>query len=189
MGDAKLVFSQILEALAEDLDVEGVRRRFDLSREELADVLRETAKYLNPKIDHLGMWSLYVDGACRGNPGPAGAGAVLYGPKGEVQAEDSRYLGEATNNVAEYQALLLGLELALKHGVKNLFIYSDSELLVNQILGAYQVKKPHLYPLWLKARETLQNFDCYSLSHLDRSLNAEADRLARQAIDRQRRKR
>jgi ribonuclease HI len=92
------------------------------------------------------MWSLYVDGACRGNPGPAGAGAVLYGPKGDKRAEDSRYLGEATNNVAEYQALLLGLELALKHGAKNLSIVSDSELMVRQLNGSYQVKKPHLFP-------------------------------------------
>jgi len=188
MGSDKLDFSQVLEALAEDLDIEGVRRRFDLSREDLARVFRDTAKLINLKIDNLGFWSLYVDGACRGNPGPAGAGAVLYGPKGDLRAEESRYLGEATNNVAEYQALLLGLELALKHEVKNLSIVSDSELMVRQLKGAYQVKKTHLLPLWRQALQSLQKFQSYTLTHMDRSFNTEADRLARQAIDRQRRK-
>ena len=186
MGSDKLDFSQVLEALAEDLDIEGVRRRFDLSREDLAQILRDSAKIIH--IDDYGPWALYVDGACRGNPGPAGAGAVLYGPKGDLRAEESRYLGEATNNVAEYQALLLGLELALKHEVNNLSIVSDSELMVRQLKGAYQVKKPHLLPLWRQALQTLQKFQSYTLTHMDRSFNTEADRLARQAIDRQRRK-
>jgi ribonuclease HI len=187
MGPLPVDRAQVLAALAETLDIEAVRRRFDLSREALAQILRDAAGLFD--LGDLRMWSLYVDGASRGNPGPAGAGAVLFGPQGEKRAEDSRYLGETTNNVAEYQALLLGLELALKHGVKSLSIYADSQLMVRQLLGAYQVKKPHLIPLWQKARETLQKFDAYALSHLDRSLNYEADRLARQAIDQHRRKR
>lgn len=186
MGSSKLDFSEVLEALAEDLDVEGVRRRFDLSREDLARILRDTAKIIH--LENSAPWALYVDGASRGNPGPAGAGAVLYGPKGEKRAEDSRYVGETTNNVAEYQGLLLGLELARKHGAKHLSIISDSELMVRQLNGSYQVKKPHLVPLWRQALQALQKFDSYSLMHMDRSVNTEADRLARQAIDRQRRK-
>ncbi len=125
-----------------------------------------------------------MDGASRGNPGPAGAGAVLYDPGGEKRGEESRYLGKTTNNVAEYQALLLGLDLALRHGVRNLRIFSDSELLIRQLMGVYRVKKAHLYPLWLKVRETLQHFAGYGFTPLDRSLNVEADRLARQAVDR-----
>lgn len=179
--------AQVLAALAETLDLDEVMSRFRLSRADLAQIFWDAA--IRFDLGDLKMWSLYVDGASRGNPGPAGAGAVLYGPQGEKRAEESRYLGQTTNNVAEYQAFLLGLELAQKLEVKSLYIYSDSQLLVRQLLGAYQVKKPHLLPLWQKARETLQKFDAYGISHLDRSFNYEADRLAREAIDRQRRKR
>jgi ribonuclease HI len=179
--------AQVLVALAENLDIEEVRRGFGLSREEMAQIFRDAAFVFD--IDKLGMWALYVDGASRGNPGPAGAGAVLFDVKGEKRAQDSRYLGETTNNVAEYQALLLGLKLALDQGVKNLHIFADSQLVVQQIKGAYRVKKPHLLPFWRQALQELQKFDMYAISHLDRSFNHEADLLARQAIDRQRRKR
>jgi len=187
LGDAPPPRAKIFAALAEELDIPAVCRRFGLSREDMAQIFRDAAFIFD--IDKQGTWCLYVDGASRGNPGPAGAGAVLFGPDGEKRAEESRYLGETTNNVAEYQALLLGLELAQNHGVKHLRIFADSQLVVNQLLGTYQVKKPHLLPLWQKARETLQKFDAYAISHLDRSFNYEADRLARQAIDQHRRKR
>jgi ribonuclease HI len=187
MGTGKVDRAQVLAALAETLDIEEVRGRFGLSREDLAKILQDAALLFD--LGDLKMWSLYVDGASRGNPGPAGAGAVLYGPQGEKRAEDSRYLGETTNNVAEYQALLLGLELAQKLGVQSLYVYTDSQLMARQLLGAYQVKKSHLLPLWQKAREELQKLAAYDISHLDRSFNYEADRLARQAIDQQRRKR
>jgi ribonuclease HI len=136
-----------------------------------------------------GTWRLFVDGAARGNPGPAGAGAVLFDPGEHQQAQDYRYLGETTNNVAEYQALIMGLELALSQGVKNLHVCADSLLVVQQLKGAYQVKTPHLLPLWTQAQKTLQKFDAYVISHVDRSLNQEADRLANQAIDQHQRKR
>jgi ribonuclease HI len=187
LGDAPPSREKIFAALAEELDIPAVCRSFSLSREDMAQIFRDAAEIFN--LYHLSRWRLYVDGASRGNPGPAGAGAVLFGPQGEKRAEESRYLGETTNNVAEYQALLLGLELALDQGVKRLHIFADSQLVVNQLLGAYQVKKPHLLPLWQKARKTLQKFDTYAISHLDRSFNYEADRLARQAIDQHRRKR
>lgn len=179
--------AHVLAALAENLDIEEVRCRFGLNREEMAQIFREAALVFD--ADKPGMWALYVDGASRGNPGPAGAGAVLFDSKGDKRAEESRYLGETTNNVAEYQALLLGLELARNQGVKNLHIFADSQLVVQQIKGAYQVKKPHLLPFWRQALQELQKFDMYAISHLDRSFNHEADRLARQSIDRQRRKR
>jgi len=187
VGCASVDRAAVLAALAESLDISEVMSRFGLGREDLAQILRDAAAVFD--LEESGTWCLYVDGASRGNPGPAGAGAVLYGPQGEKRAEEFRYLGETTNNVAEYQALLLGLELALKHGVKSLSIYADSQLMVRQLLGAYQVKKPHLLPLWQKVREELQKLDAYGISHLDRSFNYEADRLARQAIDRHRRKR
>jgi len=178
---------QVLAALAQDLDLPGVMRRFGLSREDMTNLLEDAASVF--RLEQLGTWSLYVDGASRGNPGPAGAGAVLFGPQGERKAEDNRYLGETTNNVAEYQALLLGLELAQNLGVRNLKVFADSQLMVRQLKGAYRVKTPHLVPLWRAAHQALQKFDSYAISHLDRSLNHEADRLARQAIDRHRRKR
>jgi ribonuclease HI len=178
--------AEIFAALAQELDIAAVCGHFRLTREELARLFQEAAA-LFEKAD-AGTWRLYVDGASRGNPGPAGAGAVLYDPGGQKQGQVSRYLGETTNNVAEYQALLRGLELALNQGVKNLQVLADSLLVVQQIKGAYQVKTPHLLPFWREAQKTLQKFDACAISHLDRSLNQEADRLARQAIDQHQRK-
>jgi ribonuclease HI len=174
--------AEICAALARELDIAAVGRRFGLSREDLSRLFQEAAA-LFEKAD-AGAWRLFVDGASRGNPGPAGAGAVLFDPAGHPKGEVSQYLGETTNNVAEYQALLHGLKLALELGVKDLQIMADSLLIVQQLKGAYQVKTPHLYPLFSQARQTLQEFNPCALSHLDRSLNHEADRLARQAIDR-----
>ncbi|MGQ9687981.1 MAG: ribonuclease HI family protein [Desulfobaccales bacterium] len=187
MAPSSVPWHQILEALAEDLELDRIMRRFGLSREDMAQILRFAASLL--RMENTSSWVLYVDGASRGNPGPAGAGAVLYGPNGAKQAEESRYLGEATNNMAEYQALLLGLDLARNQGAKHLKVFSDSELLVRQLKGIYQVRKAHLYPLWHQAQEKLQQFDSVEIYHVDRSLNFEADQLARKAIDRQRRKR
>jgi len=196
--------------LAQELDIAEICRRFNLSREELAQLFQEAASLFQkqdastrrlyvdstPRTQHPepgtqkeGTWRLLVDGAARGNPGPAGAGAVLFDPSGQKRAQDSRYLGETTNNVAEYQAFILGLELALSLGVKKLHVSADSLLVVQQLKGAYQVKTPHLFPLWRQAQKTLQKFDTCAISHLDRSLNHEADRLARQAIDQHQRKR
>ena len=147
------------------------------------------AQQPEPPRQKEGIWRLFVDGAARGNPGPAGAGAALFDPSGQKRAQDHRYLGETTNNVAEYQAFILGLELALSLGVKNLHVSADSLLVVQQLKGAYRVKTPHLLPLWNQARKTLQKFDAWAISHVDRSLNQEADRLANQAIDQHQRKR
>jgi ribonuclease HI len=108
---------------------------------------------------------------------------VLFDPAGHKKGEVSQYLGETTNNVAEYQAFILGLELALSLGVKKLHVSADSLLVVQQLKGAYQVKTPHLLPHWRQAKTNLQKFSSYEISHIDRSLNQQADRLARHAID------
>jgi ribonuclease HI len=202
--------AEILSALARKLDIPEVCRRFGLSRKDLAQLFGEAALLFQkqeadtrrpcadrspsprqpaPDTPKKGMWRLFVDGAARGNPGPAGAGAVLFDPAGEKRGEESRYLGETTNNVAEYQAIILGLELALKLGVKNLHVSADSLLVVQQLRGAYRVKTPHLLPLWSQAQKMLQEFDASVISHIDRSLNHEADALANQAIDQHQRKR
>jgi ribonuclease HI len=201
--------AEIFEALAQKLDIVEVCRRFNLSREELVQLFSEAASLfqkqdantrrlyveggsktqnLKPGTQKEGTWRLFVDGAARGNPGPAGAGAVLFDPSERQRAQDKRYLGKTTNNVAEYQAFIMGLELALSLGVKNLHVSADSLLVVQQLKGAYRVKTPHLLPLWNQARKTLQKFDAYVISHVDRSLNQEADRLANQAIDQHQRK-
>ena len=127
--------------------------------------------------------SLFTDGACRGNPGNGGAGAVLVGENGEVVSTAKRFLGHCTNNIAEYQALILGLEEALRRGSTAISIYLDSELIVRQIQGIYRVKNPTLKPLMADVRALLDRFDTWQVAHVPRSENAVADKLANEAID------
>jgi ribonuclease HI len=172
----------VFEALAQGESLAGVRQRFGLSPEELLELFREVADHYRKTGE--GFWSLHTDGASRGNPGPAGAGFILRDPGGEVRAQEGRYLGVATNNVAEYRGLLLGLQAAQKRGILRLRIFSDSELLVRQLNGSYRVKSPHLLPLWQEAQKELQKFQAHDIRHVPRELNAGADALANQAIDR-----
>ncbi|HVJ18515.1 MAG TPA: ribonuclease HI family protein [Polyangiaceae bacterium] len=125
---------------------------------------------------------LWTDGAARGNPGPAAAGVVLKTPEGEVLLTENEYLGETTNNVAEYRALLLGLTLALERGIQRIEVRADSELLIKQLLGKYRVQSPHLIELHRQARELLQRFAASKLVHVRREYNAEADYQANLAI-------
>ncbi|HEX9242748.1 MAG TPA: ribonuclease HI family protein, partial [Anaeromyxobacter sp.] len=109
---------------------------------------------------------LYTDGAARGNPGPAGAGAVILNPDGHIVAKIGKFLGDSTNNVAEYMGLILGLKRARAMGIKELEVYSDSELLVKQLAGEYQVKAEHLRPLHDEARQLLQGFSFIQVRHI-----------------------
>jgi ribonuclease HI len=127
---------------------------------------------------------LHCDGAARGNPGPAGAGAVLLDAQGRELAHFRRFLGRATNNVAEYQALILGLQGARARGVKRLSVRLDSELLVKQLNGQYRVKSPHLKPLYSQTGSLLRGFERVDIIHVRRENNSTADRLANEAIDR-----
>ncbi|MDP8256181.1 MAG: ribonuclease HI family protein [Candidatus Alcyoniella australis] len=131
------------------------------------------------------MDTLYAnfDGASRGNPGPASAGAVLYDGTGRVLARAGKYLGENTNNYAEYNGLLLALKLAREHGVRRLVIRADSQLIVRQIEGRYKVKAANLIPLYQRARELMAHFERVRVEHGPREKNSEADRLANLAID------
>ena len=128
-------------------------------------------------------YRLYTDGAARGNPGPAGAGALLCDIHDNPVEELCEYLGEATNNVAEYRALLLGLKKALERGATEIEIRADSELMVRQLLGKYRVKNEGLKPLFQEAVRLLKQFQKYSINHIDREDNSGADRLANRAID------
>ncbi len=129
---------------------------------------------------------LYTDGAARGNPGPAGAGVRVESPDGAAIDELAEYLGEATNNVAEYQALLLGLERARSLGASEVEVRSDSELLVRQMNGEYKVKNEGLRALVTRARTLERGFRSVAYVHVRRERNRDADRLANLAIDRQR---
>ena len=124
-----------------------------------------------------------VDGGARGNPGPAAIGVVVRTEDGEVIAEAAETIGSATNNVAEYRALIRGIELAAQHGATELELRGDSELVVKQIRGEYKVKDPGLKPLHAEARQALSAFSEWSFDHVRREQNAEADALVNQALD------
>jgi ribonuclease HI len=128
-------------------------------------------------------WLLMVDGAARGNPGDAGCGAVILDGNGTVVKELSRYLGHVTNNVAEYEGLLMGLEALLRLGKKRIRVQSDSQLLVRQLNGEYRVKDEKLKALFQKAMSLLRQFETYRIVHVPRELNKLADRLANKGID------
>lgn len=123
------------------------------------------------------------DGAARGNPGPAGIGVVLKDETGKVVAEIFEYIGETTNNQAEYLALLAGLKKAIELGAESVGIFADSELMVSQIKGVYKVKNEGLKPLFNEAKELLKKFKTCNICHIPREKNKEADKLANKAID------
>jgi ribonuclease HI len=124
-----------------------------------------------------------VDGAARGNPGEAGCGAAICDADGAVVEKLGRYLGHATNNVAEYEALLMGLEALAKSGKKRIRVQSDSQLLVRQLNGEYRVKDEKLKSLFQRATTLLRQFESYRILHVPREENKLADRLANKAID------
>ncbi|GAB6269266.1 hypothetical protein DS62_02405 [Smithella sp. SC_K08D17] len=128
-------------------------------------------------------YKLFSDGACRGNPGVGGAGAVITDDRENVVWEGKKYLGHCTNNIAEYRALIMGLNGALDNGYKNLEVYLDSELLARQINGSYRVKNENLKILMKDIRGLLSSFDSVAVRHVPRLHNSHADRLANLAID------
>lgn len=131
-----------------------------------------------------GWYTAHCDGGSRGNPGPAGFGAIIEGPSGTVEARLSDYLGKQTNNYAEYQGLLAVLKWAIAHQVRKLRVVSDSELMVNQMKGRYKVASPALRPLWEEARLSVAQLEQFEIRHTLRGGNKEADKLANDAMDR-----
>jgi len=131
-----------------------------------------------------GEWlTAHCDGGSRGNPGPAGYGAVIEDAQGRVVARLSEFLGRRTNNYAEYAGLIAVLKWANENGAKYLRVVSDSELMVRQMNGQYKVKNPGLYPLWEEARRRAAKLDRFEMRHTLRGGNREADRLANEAMD------
>jgi ribonuclease HI len=126
---------------------------------------------------------VHVDGGARGNPGPAAAACVVRSPDGEVLAERTQLLGTATNNVAEYRALLLGLQCARELGADEVEVVGDSELIAKQVQGLYKVKHEAMRPLHRQALEELARFDRWSIRTVPRAQNAHADELVNAALD------
>jgi probable phosphoglycerate mutase len=126
---------------------------------------------------------LYADGAARGNPGPGGAGAVLMDADGHVLAELTKGLGHTTNNIAEYTALIIGLEEAKRRGIDDIEVRMDSKLVVEQMNGRWKIKHPNMKPLALRAGELWGTFARKSIVHVPREDNGIADALSNKAID------
>lgn len=173
---------ELLDFIRTHEPLAATRRRFGLTRERIEEMLAP-GRAGGSGHGRRKRVRVYCDGASRGNPGPAGAGAVVTDPTGAVVARVGRFLGEATNNVAEYQGLLLGLAKARELGATEVEIVADSELLVRQIDGAYRVKHPNLRPLHAEVMEALQAFERWSARHVPRERNAEADTMSNRAID------
>ena len=126
---------------------------------------------------------VHVDGGARGNPGPAAAAAVVSTPEGDVLDEASEVLGTATNNVAEYRGLLLGLRRARELGATEVEVVNDSELVAKQLNGVYKVKHAAMKPLFLQSQEALRGFDRWTVRSVPRAQNKHADALVNQALD------
>jgi len=181
----------VLKGLAERLSVKKLLEDFaDLTSEKLKEILLEAADNFPsrlheekpPEFRPGESLIINIDGASRGNPGEAGAGAVLRNPSGRA-VELKKYLGKTTNNVAEYEALVMALEEATRLGAREAEVRSDSELLMHQMNGVYRVKSPHLRPLHEKAASLASGFRKIKFIHVKREANREADRLANLAIE------
>jgi ribonuclease HI len=159
--------------------VERERRR----AERAAQAERERADVVAQEQARPVRTRLFTDGAARGNPGPAGAGAVIINPDGHIVAKVGKFLGDSTNNVAEYMGLILGLRRAKAMGIKELDVLADSELMVKQLSGEYAVKAEHLKPLHLEAEALLKGFADVTIRHIPREENAQADAMSNRAID------
>jgi ribonuclease HI len=184
--------ADILRHIALEEPLTATLRAFPgLSRERLTKILEEIASGLTetgrPPLRELtapgNRLRVYSDGAARGNPGPAGAGAVLVEPSGQVVDRLGKFLGVQTNNYAEYMGLLLGLKRARELGVSEVEVYADSELMIRQLGGRYQVKSTSLRPLYEEAVRLLNDFSRVKLVHVPREMNAAADEMSNRAID------
>lgn len=136
-----------------------------------------------PEPKHDAAHQANIDGGSRGNPGPAAYGVVIRDGKGEVVARLKKYIGQNTNNVAEYFGLIAALDYAQTHGIRALRVESDSELMVKQMRGQYKVKSEDLKPLFERAKKMSQTLESFRIDHVCREQNREADALVNQALD------
>jgi ribonuclease HI len=205
--DAVKQAADILRILAGKLPDEVLQEHFqDLAPGQVRNILQEAVSILAPRKEEKSkpspqatLWqdkgkdwkgrlqgktlSLFTDGASRGNPGEAGAGVCILDEEGGELVAAGQYLGQCTNNEAEYRALLLGLARCKEFGRGRLKAQLDSELIVKQIRGQYRVKHPNLIPLFREAMARLSEFASYAVTHVRREKNSRADELANRAID------
>jgi ribonuclease HI len=188
--------ADVLRHIAREEPLSQTAERFGLTRERLTRLLERVADQVDASPpqrtvsrevpitgDGISRMRVYSDGAARGNPGPAGAGAVLVEPSGQVVDRLGKFLGVQTNNFAEYTGLLIGLRRARELGVQEVEVYADSELMIRQLGGRYQVKSTSLRPLYEEALELLNGFSRVKLVHVPREMNAAADEMSNRAID------
>ena len=189
--DDKEQLARFLKVLSETLDLDKTIEKLNITKEAARSMLAGVAGSIDEVPEPLasgvsgikGPVDIYVDGASRGNPGVAGAGAAIRAKDGPVLKRLKKYLGRVTNNVAEYSALVMALDAAKSLGVKELRLYADSELVVKQIKGEYRVKSVDLKPLYMEAMALIDTFDSFEIRHVPREKNADADKLANEAID------
>jgi ribonuclease HI len=190
--------AQLLLAIAEHGSLEKACAALEIELETARRLLKGAARALTAKKEEADSRAarspppsppgrsavrIFSDGAARGNPGPAGAGAVLLDQRGNVLAKLGRFLGRQTNNVAEYHGLLLGLRRAQEMGAREVEVRADSQLMIRQLKGEYQVKHALLKPLHAEAMRLLRTFARYDLAHVPREENALADEMSNRAID------
>jgi ribonuclease HI len=183
----------VLRHLSQTLSVSKTLKRFpSLKAKDLQKMLWRSALQAEGKKDLIEIppgreglpeFTIQADGASRGNPGEAGVGAVISDARGRTVKELKRFLGMATNNVAEYRAVILALEKALDFGAGSVIVYLDSELVVRQLRGEYRVREAHLKTLHRQALEILNRFSKYDIYYVPREENRRADQLANEAID------
>ena len=135
-------------------------------------------------INQRGKWMIYCDGSCKGNPGPAAGAAILYDPNGDFAYSKATFIGNSTNNMAEYAGVIAGLDIALYRGLTNVDLFSDSQLVVNQINGTFKIKDKKFEPMVNEAREKLMAING-RLIQIPRAENNAADSLAKQAAEHQ----
>ncbi len=187
MSNKRETTAALLRHLAQGRSIDQAASDLGVSVEMAREVLEKIADLYAPSrqdpVEHSESAVAYIDGGARGNPGPAGCGVFIQDQKGETLITTARYLGETTNNVAEYNGLLVALETAQEIQIEKLEIRSDSKLLVEQMKGNYKVKSPNLIPLFLKAQKLAHQFENVVYTHVRREQNRKADRLANEAMD------
>lgn len=181
--------AEILQYLAENLSFAKTLEKFpDLTNGKLKKLLIEASTFFIPAAGSkppatTGYMTFYIDGASRGNPGKAAIGIVIMNSQGQIIDELKRYIGETTNNMAEYQALIEALTEGRRVGATKVQVFSDSELMVRQLNGIYKVKDAKLLDLYKEAKHLISDFEDFKIDHVTRDKNSRADALANEALD------
>ncbi len=182
-SDVEKAAQRAAEEIDEAMDLSKTERDHRRRERAASEERERQAVHAADEAERTKRTRLFTDGAARGNPGPAGAGAVIVSPEGHIVAKIGKFLGDSTNNVAEYMGLILGLKRAKAMGIKEIEVYSDSELLVKQLAGEYQVKADHLRPLHDEASALVKGFTFIQVRHIPREENGQADAMSNRAID------